>query len=175
MNTAGRKPWSVGSVVALAAGLVCAGVLGSGMLTLLELADDDDCEGTGKRLERIASLDVLHSPPAGARPAKGFEEADTGCLDDSGDEYLGSLRAYDSELDEATVLKHYRAVAKGGGWKERKVTYGTAESPEDVDAVKACFTKDMPGGAARLSLRHDPSRTFQVNVESDLDGNGLDC
>ncbi|MFE9659273.1 hypothetical protein [Streptomyces sp. NPDC005955] len=177
MDTTRRKPWTVTGVVALVAGAVCVGVLGTGAFTLVDLADSDDCEGTEQRVQQVADLKVLHSPPTGARPAKGFEEADTGCLDDSGDEVLWSSRTYDSALREAAVLAHYRAWAKDDGWQEREPTYGEAESPEDPDAVKVCFTKDVPGGPVRLSLRYeyDAPQRFVLSAESDLDGAGLDC
>jgi hypothetical protein len=175
MDTTRRKPWTVTGVVALVAGAVCVGVLGTGAFTLVDLADSDDCEGTEKRQEQVAALKVLHSPPPGTRPAKGFEEADTGCLDDSGDEYLGSSRTYDTTAREVAVLGHYRALAKGDGWQERKPTYGTEESADDPDAVKVCFTKDVPGGPVSLFLHYETPERFVLSAESDLDGKGLGC
>ncbi|MGW1980710.1 hypothetical protein [Streptomyces sp. NPDC001889] len=159
----------------LAAALLGAGALVAGVTLVGGPADGDGCRGAGKRVEQVAALEVLRSPPPGARPAEGFEEPDSGCLDDSGEEVIGSVLTYDSPLPEAAVLSHYRAVAGDDGWSEEEPSYGEAESPGDPDAVRACFGKDIPGGPVRLSVRFESAERFMLSAESGLDGARLGC
>lgn len=113
--------------------LLLATALAAATLTgcaLLELARN--CEGTDDRIKEMAALDILNSRPDGATIARGFEEVDAGCWEDSGDVVVYAGRTYTFPGTQAEVTEHYRTATVRDGWNP---------DPEALPG-ELCFTKE---------------------------------
>jgi hypothetical protein len=179
MQTTRRGSWlAVGLCVA---GVVLLGATFFGAATWLLLADTDegdDCAGTEARAAEMAAVGVLHSPPPGVRPTRGWEKPGTGCLDAAEQQLVGSARSYDTRADRETVVRHYRAMALRDGWTESTPSVlkaGDPSEPRTEPEPDACFGRDLPGGPALMRVQFDGPRRFLVSVESRLDGARPEC
>jgi hypothetical protein len=158
-------------VIGLALGLPAATCLG--LLALLSWQfDAGDCADSAARTEQLASLRIFSMPPPDARPSRGWKEAESECLDDSGDAWVAVTWQYDSEASRPAVLDHYRAAAGREGWSVEPPDGGAGvpQGPADV-----CFAKDVEGGPVLLRILFDTRGAFLVSVESSLDGTPMGC
>ncbi|MCM2393042.1 hypothetical protein [Streptomyces albipurpureus] len=157
-------------LLATGAGVAKDRILGSIDGAFLNVVDD--CEGTEAFIREIESLSVLVAPAPGTRPAPGYDSAEAGCLDDSGDEYLEASLRYEVTADKQAVSAHYRALAEKDGWKQGEPSYGTEDSADPADL---CFHKKVPSGPVVLSVYFDTEKNVDVSVVSLLDGTSNTC
>ncbi|MFJ5266246.1 hypothetical protein ACIQAC_37880 [Streptomyces sp. NPDC088387] len=126
----------------LLAAALAVGALG-GCRTLLDAADESGCDGTGGRVDALRSDGVLDSRPPGATVPDGFEKADAGCWQDSGEAWLYAERTYVFPGDKGDLLDHYRAVAGPAGWKLSRTDRSAG----------LCFTPATGEGTSTLNVR----------------------
>ncbi|MCX5338712.1 hypothetical protein [Streptomyces atratus] len=89
-------------------------------------------------MKQPASLGILDSRPPGAAVHKGFEDIESGCWDDGGDAWIYAKRTYAFPGPWAEVVQHYRAAAKGDGWKPAP---DSAQPPAPEKTTQQCFTR----------------------------------
>ncbi|ALC19428.1 hypothetical protein SPRI_1122 [Streptomyces pristinaespiralis] len=168
MTATRRSPWRM---IGLA--LVLSAATGAGLLALVAREfDAGDCADAAARTEQVASLRVFDMPPPGARPSRGWEEAESECLDDSGEAWLAVTWQYDWGASRQSVMDHYRAAAGEDGWSVEPPDGGAGVplGPADV-----CYAKDIEGGPVLLRIFFDTPGAFVVSVESSLDGTPMGC
>jgi hypothetical protein len=168
MTTTGRAPLQVIGLALLLSAATCGGLLA----LVTSQFDTGDCADSVARTEQVASLRVLSMPPPGARPSRGWEEAESECLDDSGEAWLAVTWQYDSEASRPAVLDHYRAAARRDGWSVEPPD-GGAGAPQGPAEV--CYEKAVEGGPVLLRIRFNTPGAFIVSVESSLDGTPMGC
>ena len=153
--------------------LVLPAVMGGGLFALAQWEfGSGDCADSAVRTEQVASLRILDMPPPRSRPSPGWENAESECLDDSGEAWLAVTRQFDSEETWPVVLDHYRAAAGRDGWSVELPDGGAGipQGPADV-----CYTKDVAGGPVLLRILFGAPGTFFVSAESSLDGTPMGC
>ncbi|MEU4423894.1 hypothetical protein AB0F81_24960 [Actinoplanes sp. NPDC024001] len=144
--------------------LTVAALSGCGLTELITYGcSDRDREFAGT----LAGLPVLAAHPDGATEVG----AGSGCDDDDGFAHAG--RNYRSDLDRAAIQDFYRAAAEKDGW---------AAGGERTDAATSCFTREIDGTTAYLSIWYPsdfndtpglgdaPEDEYGLNVTASHDG-----
>lgn len=147
-----RAGTAAGAAVAavLAAGLVACGAPAVYFLTVYGCGDAED--RLGAALADEAVLDA--APPKGAVR----EESYRGCDDDdlfvsAGSTYRSTASASGSS-SPGSVLGHYRQAALAHGWRPHS-------------AVSGCFTKEVGGTTAYLSVEEPQDGRYSVDITAD--------
>ncbi|MET9882947.1 hypothetical protein ABZZ20_07225 [Streptomyces sp. NPDC006430] len=106
------------------------------------------CGGREGALTALAGLPVLSARPDGATVPPGFEAADTGCLDDSGEPWLYAGRLYVTAQGQDAVVRFYREAAQADAWREQP-----PPSPVPAKVAGLCFERTDAGKSRTLDLR----------------------
>lgn len=103
--------------------------------------------------EALARDPVLDDGPDGAEVRESYQE----CDDDDLFVAAGKVYGYEGESRES-VLVHYRGAAQAHGW----LLHGAGD----------CFSKEIDGTVAYLSIEGPADGAFQVGVIADRDDTG---